>query len=435
LFATLVLNEDSTIRSGDFITGFGWTLGAWSHYLITGDRSFLKVALEATLGAFDYYEPNEFDPELNLFRGPAIIGDGISSYPDFWVKSLKGVGHIKKWPEHNPDKKATVGLGLPMHALSTNCINYQAYLVASRMQQELGLPVDKTLLEKAERLKAAINKHFWREDAGTYRFLVDPFGGSDQQEGFGNTFAILFGIASKEQADRIFENMHITPQGIPINWPVYPRYASPDGMSYGNHNANVWPPVCGLWAQAAALAGRMDLFAFELKKHADRGCRDNQFAENYHPITGEIYGGIQEGRTARSGIGLRAFIEARLGGDGEATPEALEELFPAAEGKVGINLWRSCGRNTFSSTAYLRMVLNGLCGMQLETDGISFYPVIPAGMSPIAVYDIRYRNAILEIHITGEGNKVRKITINGKEEAKIPSTAKGKQVVEIGMGS
>ncbi len=178
----------------------------------------------------------------------------------------------------------------------------------------------------------------------------------------------------------------------------------------------------------------MDHFSLELKNAADRACRDNQFAEIYHPITGEVYGGIQEGRTARGGAAIKAFIEARLGGNGEPTPEKLEKLFPAVKGKEGINLWQACGRNTFSSTAYLRMVLHGLCGIKLETDGITFQPTVPAEMSPVAVYELPYRQAELEIHITGEGQKVSKMTVNGQETSNIPTTAKGKQVVEIQMG-
>ena len=147
LFNTLVISEDGRIRSGDFITGFGWTIGAWQYYLYSGDRAFLKVALAATLGAFEHYERMEFDPQLGLFRGPAILCDGISSYPDFWAQGMVGKGHIIKWPDAYPDKKAPVGLGLPMHALSTQCINYQAYLLAAKMQRELGLSVDVSLEE------------------------------------------------------------------------------------------------------------------------------------------------------------------------------------------------------------------------------------------------------------------------------------------------
>lgn len=435
LLATLKLDKDGRLLCGCEGTqswGLTWTIGAWSHYLITGNRPFLKVALSATLSTLDHLERYEFDAEKNLFRGPTVGGDGMSNYPDVWTKSMPGVGHIHKWPEHNPDKMVSVGLGLPMHALSTQCSIYEGYVLAGRMQRELGFPEDVTLHEKAERLKAAINKHFWREDAGIYRYLVDPFGGSDQQEGLGNAFAVLFGIASPEQAQRVCANMHIAPQGIQWIWPVYPRYVTSDPYKVAQRS-NIWPLVNGPWSSAAALSGRMDLFALELKMAADRACRDNQFAEAYHPVTGEIYGGIQEGRTARKGAGLAAFIAARLGGTGEPTPEALAKLFPAVEGKEGLNLWQSCGRNTFSSTAYVRMVLQGLCGIKLETDGISFQPKVPKGMSPVAVYELPYRQAELEIHITGEGNVVKKLTVNGQEAAKIPASAKGKQMVRVEM--
>ena len=436
LLATLLLDKDGGLLCGrgGSIEGMLWTVGAWSHYLITGSRPFLKVALSATLATLDHYERYEFDAEKNLFRGPALGGDGISNYPDVWAQSMPGVGHISKWPEHNPDKKVAVGFGLPMHALSTQCSIYEGYVLAASMQRELGLPVDKSLQERAARLKAAINKHFWRKDAGIYRYLVDPFGGCDQQEGTGIAYAVLFGIASQEQVQRIFGSVHIDPQGIPWIWPVYPRYVSSDPYKVASRS-NIWPFVNGSWSSVATMSGRMDLFALELKKAADRACRDNQFAEQYHPVTGEIYGGIQEGRTGRKGAGLAAFIAARLGGTGEPTPEAIAKLFPAVEGKEGINLWQSCGRNTFSSTSYIRMVLQGLCGIKLDTEGMTFQPTVPKGMSPVAVYELPYRQAELEIHITGEGQKVMKMTINGKEAAKIPTTAKGKQVVEIQMGS
>ena len=43
--------------------------------------------------------------------------------------------------------------------------------------------------------------------------------------------------------------------------------------------------------------------------------------------------------------------------------------------------------------------------------------------------------AELEIHITGEGQKVRQVTINGHEARTIPTTATGKQVVRIEMAA
>ena len=54
-------------------------------------------------------------------------------------------------------------------------------------------------------------------------------------------------------------------------------------------------------------------------------------------------------------------------------------------------------------------------------------------MSPVAAYELPYRQAELEIHITGEGNVVKKLTINGQDARTIPTTATGKQVVKIEM--
>ena len=51
----------------------------------------------------------------------------------------------------------------------------------------------------------------------------------------------------------------------------------------------------------------------------------------------------------------------------------------------------------------------------------------------MAAYELPYRQAELEIHITGEGNVVKTLTINGQEARPIPTTATGKQVVRIKM--
>jgi len=54
-------------------------------------------------------------------------------------------------------------------------------------------------------------------------------------------------------------------------------------------------------------------------------------------------------------------------------------------------------------------------------------------MSPVVVYELPYRQAELEIHMTGEGNVVKKLTINGHEAHSIPTTVTGKQVVRLEM--
>ena len=88
---------------------------------------------------------------------------------------------------------------------------------------------------------------------------------------------------------------------------------------------------------------------------------------------------------------------------------------------------------TADSDACLRMVIHGLCGLRLETCGISFRPTVPKGMSPVAVYELPTARPNRESTSPGEDQQVRSITINGKEARTLPTTAKGKQVVRIEM--
>jgi hypothetical protein len=161
--------------------------------------------------------------------------------------------------------------------------------------------------------------------------------------------------------------------------------AAPAPMTFAQRN-NIWPIANGPWSSAAATSGRVDLFAVELKKTADRACRDNQSAEMYHPVTGEIHGGIQEGRTGRKGAGMKAFVAARLGGSGEPSADALAKLFPRRG--------RQRGRQSMAIMRTKHLQLDcvcahgaaGFCGTRLDTDGLTFHPAIPQGMSPVAVH-------------------------------------------------
>ena len=132
----------------------------------------------------------------------------------------------------------------------------------------------------------------------------------------------MFGIADARQTEAIFKSQHITPAGIPCGWPNFSRYETKDGNSFGRHIGTVWPQIQGFWAEAAARAGKTEIFGHELFNLAAHAVRDRQFAEIYHPLTGEIYGGLQEN-----------------GGR--------------------IVLWNATSRQTWAATAYIRMVFDG----------------------------------------------------------------------------
>ena len=396
LLSTLERTEDTTRIAGQYWDAIIWTIGAWWQYLYTGDKEFLALALEATRNSLALLESTEFDASINLFRGPAVYGDGIAAYPDVYVTGRSS--SILDWPQFNPQDTSKPGYGIPMHALSTNCVYYYAYVLAERMASELGVPPDPTWSAKAEALKEAINRHFWQPHKGCYRYLVDPFGGCDHQEGLGHCFVLLFGIADAEQAEAIFRNQHVTPSGIPCVWPTFARYESADGMSFGRHSGTVWPHIQGFWAHAAASYGKADLFEHELKKLARHACRDSQFAEIYHPISGEIYGGMQES-------------------------------------DQGIREWKSCSRQTWSATGFVRMIFMGLVGMTFEPDSIYFKPLLTERFKHVRLSHLPYRGMFLDIQIEGPGTQIAEFRINEQpvHPPILPATGAGEQRITIRM--
>lgn len=120
---------------GQYWDSIIWVLGAWEQYIFTLNKDFLSLAYEVTENAIKYYEKTEFDSKLNLFRGPACYGDGISAYPDFYSCGSSG---ILEFAQKRKDELCKNGVGIPMFTLSTNCLYYRAYKIADIMAKELG---------------------------------------------------------------------------------------------------------------------------------------------------------------------------------------------------------------------------------------------------------------------------------------------------------
>lgn len=375
LLSVLEPAEQGIRIGGEYWDAMIWATGAWNHYLYTGDKDFLALALEAVRNSLLFFENTEFDPATGLFRGPGW-SDGIAAYPDAYTSGM--ASGIIAWPAAHPDRVAKPGVGIPMEAISTNCIYYNAYVCAGKMAQALGSKPEPLWPEKADKLKEAINQRLWMSDKGTYRFFIDPNGSCDYQEALGHAYAILFGIAAPPQTDAIFKNLHVAKAGVPCVWPTFARYENADGTAYGRHSGTVWPQIQGFWADAAVHQGKTEIFAHELFQLAEHAARDLHFAEIYHPDTGVIYGGMQEAGQER-----------------------------------GIKLWKATSRQTWSATAYLRMLLFGVAGMRFDTDGLNFQPCLPQGLSKLTLSNIHYRGMTIELQIEGNGTKVAACTVNG----------------------
>lgn len=385
-------NKKGYFIDGQYWDRIIWTIGAWWQYLYTGDKEFLAMAYEAICNSIEYFEDTEFSKQINLFRGPACYGDGVSAYPDIYAKH--GESGILSFAEKCHDLCVEEGVGIPMYTLSTNCLYYYAYILADKMAKELNK--EKQYHDKAERIKEAINHTFWNEKRGTYDYIYDNFGGCDSQEGLGISFAILFGVADDEKIKKIVKNHKTTDFGIPCVYPSFSRYDTEDGMSFGRHSGTVWPHVQGFWADALLKNRYNKLFDREFKLQTENALKYYQFAEIYHPITGEIYGGTQE------------------------------------DACKGIVSWNSEPFQTWSATAYLRNVYMNLVGLNFCENGIEFVPRKTELTDEINLYYLKYRNSILNIKISGNGENIKSFKINGIDnEPFIDSELCGLQNIEI----
>lgn len=383
-----------------------WTIGAWNHYLYTGDKEFLKNAYTITQNTIKQLETDEFSSEIGLFRGPAVYGDGVSAYPKIYSNhqskdSIGSYSGIYQWARVNDSLKHKTGYGMPMHALSTNTVYYKAYSLLTKMAAELNENPNKEWEVKAEKLKVAINTQFWDKTKGKYNYLIDPFGNSDAQEGIGIAFSLLFDIANEEDIQKIFENTVIEPAGIPCVYPSFKRFRNEELDSYGRHSGTVWPHVQGFWADAAMKYNKPEVFLHEFNALTAHALRDLQFVEIYHPTKGTPYGGIQEPT-------LNEWTE-----------------------------WFCAPRQTWSATAYLSMIYKNIYGMDFSETGIIFKPFLPDAVDNTSLLGLKYRDAMLNITISkSDASTTDQFYIDGKEATEffLPKDAKGNIDIEIKIG-
>ncbi len=243
--------------------------------------------------------------------------------------------------------------------------------------------------DDAAGLKRAINRQLWLPDKGLYAFFLDRRGQLEtSSESLGQALAILFDVANAEQAKQIFQHQYVSPHGIPCSWPVFPRF----GHDIGRHSGAVWPQIQGFWALAAAARGQSNLLAHELLALGHSALASGDFREIYHPQTGVPDGGLQTGRR-----------------------------------------WKSQPGQSWAATAYLAMLLHGVVGMRFEPDGIGLQPNLLERLGKVEVRNIKYRQSVLDIILTGHGTQIVRFAIDRTDQPQpwIPATLKSRHRVEI----
>ena len=231
LLCVLAEEDGGPVVGGQYWDRIIWALGAERLWDLTRDNGFARFAYGVLCRTVNRCLREEFDPADGLFRGPAVYGDGVSAYPEQY-RNPSLSSSILRWPQEHPDLKAAAGAGIPMKALSTNCVYEHAFRVIARLAAAQGEDPEPWIL-RADALKEAVNRAFWNPASGLYDYLAGECGA---QEGLGLAFAVLFGIADNARARSVLEHAFVSEHGIPCVWPAFPPYRA-DG--YGRHCGTV----------------------------------------------------------------------------------------------------------------------------------------------------------------------------------------------------
>lgn len=368
-----------------------WAVGAWHHYLVTGDRDFLQRAYDVVTNTLALREQAAVfgrDARYGLFTGPSFFNDGVSGFP---MPTANG-------DESRGSESTSYPAVVSAMYLSTNALYYAAYLRAAEMAEALGRPADGHRA-KAAAIKQAINQHFWNPRTGSYNYELTADGTpGPYQEGTGLAFSLLFGIADAAQASSLISNAQRMPRGMPDTYPHWDRYSSDEP---GRHNAIVWPLVQGLWAKGLAGYGDVDGFATETRLLAELVRDSGGFWEIYDGNTGAVEGGYQ---------GATGVLKRR---------------------------WESQADQTWSATAFIDMMHTGLFGMTFDGRGLTFAPSLPSGWGDVTLSGVRYRDTVLTVTLRGTGNVIRSFNLDGISSTThgVPASLHGHHTIEIALES
>lgn len=365
-----------------------WTIAALHHYEVNGGKEFIKQAYDCGSKSIKELEDTQFDARYGLFMGPSVFNDGIAGYPAPIFDSTNLSTFVL---DHKNSKR--------IKCLSTNCLYVGAYQSLEKMSFILENGQSKIFRKKADDLKQNIIENLYNKKDKQFNYLIDEEGHVDpSQEALGLSFAVLFEVIKGEQAKHVIQNAYISKFGIPSIYPDFQRY-SPDRP--GRHNNIIWPMVNGFYAKAAVKVSDLPAFDKELISlthlalDPDKG--NNDFREIYNPYNGEPFGGWQSNK-----------------------------------------ITYSCKRQTWSATAYIDMVLYGVLGMRFnEHQQLSFHPHMPSSITSLKLEQLKYKNADLDISITGSGDNIGRFLVNGKpvKTNMLKNISKGKLSIEIEMKS
>ena len=342
-----------------------WAVAAWEIYKVTGDGKWLETIYPVIKRSVEDDILTAYDADTGLVKGE-------SSYLD--------------WREQEYPLWMTPSDICNSENLGTACVHYRALRILSEMERLLGGADAGKYDTLADGIRDGINNYLWQEDKGYYaqylygrQFLT----ASPRSETLGEALAVLWDIASPEQARRICASVANQPFGTSCffpNIPGIPPY----------HNDAMWPFVQAFWMKACAYAGN------------EKGV--------LHSIASIM---------RNAGLYLTNKENMVIGtGDWQGTQINSSNM-----------LWSLSGN--------LSIVYSVLFGMNYGKDRLSFTPFVPKSMCGTRKLEgFTYRKAVLDITLEGYGSGISAFYIDGeKADAAVPGTIEGRHEVRIVLDS
>jgi len=267
-------------------------------------------------------------------------------------------------------------------AMNTTAVHYRALRILAEMCAILDLPGRERYDGWADTLRDGMNRHLWMDDRGLYAIYLygrNHLVQHPQMEILGEAFAILWDIADPARQQRISQSMVSEPFGTPD---FFPNLSD----QYPYHNNAMWPFTQGYWLKAQAKAGN------------EQGV--------LHAIS-SIY---------------------RLAA---MTLTNLENMVIWSGAEKGLPI--NSPRQLWSVAADISIVPGIYFGMHYGTDGIRFAPFVPKTLkAERRLSNFRYRHAVLDLSVTGYGNRIRSFRLDGVEtEPFLPADVTGEHRIEI----
>jgi hypothetical protein len=338
-----------------------WAVAAWEIYKVTGDEAWLDKIYPAIKCSLEDDILTDYDPVTGLVKGESSYLDWREQEYPLWMDPSD---------IYNSEN------------LGTNCVHYRALRILAEIERLKGGGDAGRYDAFADKIKEGINRHLWMEDQGFYaqylygrQFLT----ASPRSETLGEALAILWGIASDEQAGRICAKMANQDYGTSCFFPNIagiPPY----------HNDAMWPFVQAFWMRACKAAGNEKGV---LHSMAAIWRNAGLFLTNKENMV--IYNGKWQGTEINSSN----------------------------------MLWSLSGN--------LSVVYSILFGMSFEADRLCFTPFVPRSMQGIRTLEgFPYRNATLDITVEGFGSGISAFYLDGNPtEAQIPASLEGSHTIRI----